>query len=75
VDPRRFAATTSLVVASLVFALKLVAWGLTGSSAVLSDALESIVNVAAAAFLLFAARFAADPPDGKRGSQPPYCGS
>jgi cation diffusion facilitator family transporter len=53
----------SLVVASLVFALKLVAWALTGSSAVLSDALESIVNVAAAAFVLFAARFAAEPPD------------
>lgn len=36
-----------------VFAVKLVAWWLTGSTAVLSDALESIVNVGAGALLLY----------------------
>ena len=36
---------------------------LTGSSAVLSDALESTVNVVAATFAVFAVRFAAQPAD------------
>ena len=38
----------SVVVACAVLALKLAAWWLTGSVALLADALESVVNVAAA---------------------------
>ena len=43
---------TSGVVAVLVFAVKLAAWRLTGSTAVLSDALESIVNIVAGGVLV-----------------------
>jgi len=49
--------------AFLVLALKLVAWRLTGSTAVLSDALESFVNVAAGAILLMSLTLAAEPAD------------
>ena len=52
------------VVASLVIlAMKLTAWWMTGSDAVLSDALESIVNVVASLMTLGAIRFAAKPAD------------
>lgn len=53
----------SLFAGLAIFLAKLVAWAATGSAAVLSDALESIVNVVAAGFALFALRFAADPAD------------
>ncbi|MCB9779542.1 MAG: cation transporter [Alphaproteobacteria bacterium] len=53
----------SVVAGVAIFAAKLGAWWVTGSAAVLSDALESIVNVVAASFALFALRFAADPAD------------
>ena len=53
----------SVAVAAAVLALKLLAWGLTGSVALLADALESVVNVAAALAALAAVRFAALPPD------------
>ncbi|MFO0615418.1 MAG: cation diffusion facilitator family transporter [Polyangiaceae bacterium] len=43
--------------------LKLLAWRLTGSVALLSDALESIVNVVAALVALWVLRVAASPPD------------
>ncbi len=56
-------AAGSVVVALAVLALKLVAWWLTGSVALLADALESVVNVAAAAAALAAVRYAALPPD------------
>jgi cation diffusion facilitator family transporter len=46
-----------------VLALKTLAWWLTGSVALLADALESIVNVAAAGAALVAVRLAATPPD------------
>ncbi len=46
-----------------VFAVKLAAWRLTGSAAVLSDALESIVNVVAAALLLFSLYVSVRPAD------------
>lgn len=49
--------------AFLVLALKLFAWRLTGSTAVLSDALESFVNVAAGAILLASLTLAAQPAD------------
>lgn len=52
------------VVGSLVIlAVKLMAWWLTRSDAVLSDALESIVNVVASVMTLGAVRISAKPPD------------
>jgi cation diffusion facilitator family transporter len=53
----------SLVVGVLLLGAKFWAYQLTGSSAVLSDALESIVNVVAALFALGAILFAAQPAD------------
>lgn len=57
------AAWTSLCVGASVLGLKFVAWWLTGSVALYSDALESIVNVMAATVALFAVRIAARPAD------------
>lgn len=56
-------AALSIVVGLAVLALKLVAAHLTGSVALWSDALESIVNVAAALVALVAIRVAARPAD------------
>ncbi len=53
----------SIAVSLAVLALKLVAWRLTGSVALYSDALESVVNVATALMAAFAVRLAAQPPD------------
>ena len=47
----------------IILALKLVAYWLSGSVALLSDALESIVNVVAAVAVLITIRKAAKPPD------------
>ncbi|RTH14245.1 cation-efflux pump [Thermus scotoductus] len=57
------AARLSLLVALWVLGLKSLAYLLTGSVALLSDALESTVSVAAALLALFAIRFAQRPPD------------
>lgn len=53
----------SVVTGVAVLALKGVAWRLTGSVALLSDALESIVNVVAAVAMAFAVRIAHRPED------------
>ena len=53
----------SIGVSILVLAFKALAWRVTGSAALFSDALESIVNVAAAVMALGAIRFSAQPPD------------
>lgn len=53
----------SIVVGALVLALKTLAWWMTGSVALLSDALESTVNMAAAFAALVAIRVAARPAD------------
>lgn len=53
----------SIVVGVVVLALKLLAWQMTGSIALLSDALESTVNVATAFAALIAIRVAALPAD------------
>jgi cation diffusion facilitator family transporter len=53
----------SVAIACGVLALKLAAWALTGSVALLADALESVVNVAAAAAALAAVRYSSMPPD------------
>jgi cation diffusion facilitator family transporter len=53
----------SIAVSAAVVALKGAAWWLTGSAALYSDALESLVNVAAAVMALAALRVAAMPAD------------
>lgn len=56
-------AAGSVVVGLGVLGLKGLAWWLTGSVALLADALESIVNVAAAGAALVAVTLSAQPPD------------
>ena len=56
-------AIASVFVGAIVLVIKLAAWHFTGSVAILSDALESIVNVATAIAALVAIRIAARPPD------------
>ncbi|KAA5609559.1 cation transporter [Rhodovastum atsumiense] len=56
-------AAGSIAVGVVVLGLKLLAWQLTGSAALFSDAAESVVNVVAAGFAFFALRFAAKPAD------------
>jgi cation diffusion facilitator family transporter len=53
----------SICLGCIVLGLKSLAWWITGSAALYSDALESIVNVAASAVALAALRFAAKPAD------------
>lgn len=53
----------SLAVGVVVFAGKLLAWRLTLSTAVLSDAIESTINIVAACVLLFSLAVAARPAD------------
>ena len=56
-------AVGSIVVGAVVLAIKMLAWWLTGSVALYSDALESTVNVATAIAALIAIRVAARPAD------------
>ncbi len=49
---KRRAALTALAGGLFIFALKLVAWALSGSVALLSDALESVVNLVASGMML-----------------------
>jgi cation diffusion facilitator family transporter len=60
---RMRAAVLSLAIGFVMLALKVGAYLLTGSSAILSDALESVVHVVATAFVLFSVVLAARPPD------------
>jgi cation diffusion facilitator family transporter len=53
----------SVAVAVVVLALKAVAWRVTGSAALYADALESVVNVAAATAALLALKLSAEPAD------------
>lgn len=53
----------SIAVGILVLGLKYLAYRLTGSIALYSDALESIINVATAVAAFFAVRLSATPPD------------
>ncbi|WP_424949479.1 cation diffusion facilitator family transporter [Deinococcus sp.] len=57
------AAQLSLATGVLVFGIKLAGYFLTGSVGLLSDALESTVNVAAALLLMLTLRFSARPAD------------
>jgi cation diffusion facilitator family transporter len=56
-------AAASLVIGLIVLGLKLLAWWTTGSIALYSDALESIVNVVTAIVALVAVRLAQKPAD------------
>ena len=56
-------AAGSIVVSLVVLGLKGVAWQLTGSAALFSDAAESVVNVVAALLAFFALRLSAKPAD------------
>jgi cation diffusion facilitator family transporter len=56
-------ALLSVAAAVLTIALKVAAWWLTGSVGLLSDALESLVNLAGALLALWMLRLSAMPPD------------
>jgi cation diffusion facilitator family transporter len=59
-----FSAMTIVLIAGIcVMALKFYAYLITGSSAILSDALESIINVVAGAFALLSLWISSKPPD------------
>jgi cation diffusion facilitator family transporter len=60
---RLYAISLSLGVGLMVMAVKFYAYRLTDSSALLSDALESIINVVASAFALWSILFSERPPD------------
>ncbi|WP_029920776.1 cation diffusion facilitator family transporter [Nevskia soli] len=66
-SPSRFSLTRyawlSVIAALAVLALKLGAWKLTGSVALLSDALETCTNLGGAVMALLMLRLAAQPPD------------
>lgn len=62
-NPKTRAAKVALLFGALVFALKLLGAWLTGSVGVLSDALESSVNIVAAIFTAWAVGIASRPPD------------
>ena len=53
----------SVAAALVTIGLKMLAWWITGSVGLLSDALESLVNLAAALFAVWMLRLAAAPPD------------
>jgi len=61
--PLTYYARLSVVAAVITFVLKLAAWRLTGSVGLLSDALESLVNLAAAFVALGSLAVAARPAD------------
>jgi cation diffusion facilitator family transporter len=53
----------SLLIGIILMAVKFYAYKITESSAILSDALESIINVVAGVFAMFSVMIAAKPPD------------
>ena len=55
----------SLIAGVLMFAGKTAAWWITGSAAILSDALESVVHVVAVGFAAFSMRLSARPADAR----------
>jgi cation diffusion facilitator family transporter len=61
--PERFAATLSIAVGLVLMAVKFTAYFITGSAAIFSDALESIVNVAASAVAFYSLFLAHTPAD------------
>jgi ferrous-iron efflux pump FieF len=61
--PRRLASQVSLVVAMILVVVKLVAWIVTGSVALLSSAMDALVDTAASLATFFGVRYAEQPPD------------
>ncbi|HEY7115080.1 MAG TPA: cation diffusion facilitator family transporter [Tepidisphaeraceae bacterium] len=61
--PEAVAGLVSVIVGVVLLALKFLAYLFTGSAAIFSDAMESIVNVAASAFALYALFYAHRPAD------------
>lgn len=59
----RLAMTLSLVIGTLMFVMKVSAYLLTGSAAILSDAAESVVHVAAVFFAAYSLRLSYKPAD------------
>lgn len=59
----RRASWLSFWIGIVMLAIKTTAWRLTRSSAILSDAAESVVHVAAVAFVVYSLRLALKPPD------------
>jgi|WetSurMetagenome_2_1015567.scaffolds.fasta_scaffold225077_1 cation diffusion facilitator family transporter len=59
----RFAIRLSLAIGIFMFVLKIAAYVLTGSAAILSDAAESVVHVLAVAFAAFSLNLSLKPPD------------
>lgn len=62
---RLTASMIALFLGLVILGMKFYAYGITHSTAILSDALESVVNVIAAAFALYAIHAAHTPPDEK----------
>jgi ferrous-iron efflux pump FieF len=60
---RRFASRTSLVVAVVLVAVKLAAWIVTGSVALLASAVDALVDAGASLVTYFGVRYAEQPPD------------
>jgi cation diffusion facilitator family transporter len=60
---RRIASIASLTVAIILVVVKLVAWVLTGSVALLSSAIDALVDTAASFATFFGVRYAEQPPD------------
>jgi cation diffusion facilitator family transporter len=53
----------ALLIGILLMVIKFIAWYLTGSNAILTDALESIINVVAGGFALYSLYYSAKPRD------------
>lgn len=62
-DPRRRAVALSIAVAFLMLGGKLTAYVLTGSAAIFSDAMESVVHLLATIFVGFSLWYSFQPPD------------
>jgi cation diffusion facilitator family transporter len=60
---RRLASRVSLVVALILVVVKLAAWIVTGSVALLSSAMDALVDTAASVATFFGVRYAERPPD------------
>ena len=60
---KKSSALTAIVGGVFIFALKLFTWYISGSIALLSDALESIVNIVASLMMYWSIRVSEKPPD------------
>jgi len=60
---KKTSALTAIIGGVLIFALKLFTWYISGSIALLSDALESIVNIVASLMMYWSIRVSEKPPD------------